>query len=529
MSNELEVGVASAWNEAAPCNIALRRQAAAAMLGARSRGAGAHEFTTITVTDGIAMGHEGMRSSLVSREVIADSVEHQARTHRLDGLVGIAGCDKTLPGLMMAMCRLDLPAVFLYGGTTLAGWHHGREATGQDVVEGVGRVNTGELSAAELHELEAEACPAPGACPLQATANTMACVSEAIGLALPGSAGPPAAFEARDSFARASGAAVVELAASGLTARQIVTREALENAAAIVAATGGSSNAVLHLPAIAAECGIEFDGFAIGEVFRRTPHIADLQPAGRFVPFDLYRVGGLPLVIKVLLDAGLLHPDCLTVNGRTVAENVAGVQFDPGQEVVRPVADPISPTGGLAMLRGSLAPEGAVVKVGGTATRHHRGPARVFESEEECREAVLRRDYRSGDVLVIRNEGPRGGPGMREMLQTTAILYGQGAGDDVALITDGRFSGGTRGFCVGHVGPEAAMGGPIGLVREGDTIVIDADEGRLDVELSEAELERRRGEWRQRPSEYESGALWKYAQTVGPALHGAVTHSGAAR
>jgi len=526
MSDGIEVGVASAWNEAAPCNIALRRQAGAAMLGARSRGAGAHEFTTITVTDGIAMGHEGMRSSLVSREVIADSVEHQAETHGLDALVGIAGCDKTLPGLMMAICRLDLPAVFLYGGTTLAGWHHGHETTGQDVVEGVGRVNTGELSAEELRELEAEACPAPGACPLQATANTMACVSEAIGLALPGSAGPPAAFEARDSFARQSGATVVDLAAAGIRPRQIVTREALENAAAIVAATGGSSNAVLHLPAIAGECGVAFDGFDIGKVFERTPHIADLQPAGRFIPLDLYRVGGLPVVIKVLLDAGLLHGDCLTVTGRTLAENVAGVEFDPGQEVVRSAAAPISATGGLAMLRGSLAPEGAVVKTGGTSTRAHRGPARVFESEEECREAVLRRDYQSGDVLVIRNEGPRGGPGMREMLQTTAILYGQGAGDDVALVTDGRFSGGTRGFCIGHVGPEAAMGGPIGLVQEGDTIVIDADSGRLDIEVDADELARRRSEWSRRPTRYESGALWKYAQTVGPALSGATTHSG---
>lgn len=527
MSPEPRVGVVSTWNEASPCNIALRRQAATAIRGVRSLAAEAEEFTTITVTDGIAMGTEGMRSSLVSRDLIADSVEHQVRSHGYGGLVGIAGCDKTLPGLMMAMCRLDLPSVFLYGGATVPGWHHGVQMTGQEVVEGVGRVTTGELDVAELHELEAEAVPAPGACTVQATANTMASVSEAIGLALPGSANAPAAFEARDVYARRAGEVVVRLSAEGPLPREIVTREALENAAAIVAATGGSSNAVLHLPAIAAECGVGFDAFDVGEVFRRTPHIADLTPTGRYVPLDLFWLGGIPLVIKVLLDAGLMHPDCLTVTGETIGANHAEIDVDLEQDVVRPVSDPISPTGGLAVLRGSLAPEGAVVKVGGTSTRVHRGPARVFECEEACRDAALRREYADGDVLVIRNEGPRGGPGMREMLQTTAILYGQGVGDRVALITDGRFSGGTRGLCVGHVGPEAALGGPIALVRDGDTISIDADRGLLELEVDEAELGRRRAEWRRREDDYTSGALWKYAQTVGSARFGAVTHPGA--
>jgi dihydroxy-acid dehydratase len=526
MRDRLSVATVSTWNEAAPCNIALRRQARAAMRGVLAAGADPHEFTTITVTDGIAMGTEGMRSSLVSREVIADSVEHMVRARGFEALVGVAGCDKTLPGLMMAMCRLDVPAVFLYGGTTLSGWHRGRPMTGQEVVEGVGRVTTGELTERELRDLEAAACPAAGACPVQATANTMACVSEAIGLALPGSAGPPAAHESRDRYAHAAGEAVIALAHAGITPRQIVTREALENAAAIVAATGGSSNAALHLPAIANECGIAFDVFDAGRVFARTPHIADLQPVGRYVPLDLHRVGGLPVVIRALLEAGFLHGDCLTVTGRTLVENHAGVAMPRGQDVVRPVGDPLSPSGGLAVLSGSLAPDGAVVKTAGTATSRHRGPARVFESEDECREAVLRRDYADGDVLVIRNEGPSGGPGMREMLQTTAILYGQGAGDRVALVTDGRFSGGTRGFCVGHVSPEAAAGGAIALVRDGDPIAIDTDHGVLDLEVPVDELRRRRQVWSARENAYASGALWKYAQTVGSARTGAVTHPG---
>jgi dihydroxy-acid dehydratase len=525
-----QVGVVSTWNEAAPCNMALRRQARAVMQGVSAAGGEPSEFTTITVTDGIAMGNEGMRSSLASRDLIADSVEHSVRTHGYEGLAGVAGCDKTLPGLMMAMCRLDLPAVFLYGGTALAGVHRGKDITGLEVAEGIGRLTTGELSEEELSELEAAACPAAGSCPLQATANTMACVSEAMGLAIPGSAGPPAVHDGRDRFARRAGATVVELLErGGPRPREIVTRASLENAAAIVAATGGSSNATLHLPAIANECGIDFDLFDVGAVFDRTPYITDLQPAGRYLQFDFFRVGGVEVVIKLLLDAGLMDPDCLTVTGATIGENHAGVGFLEDQDVVRRLDDPLHETGGLVVLTGSLAPEGAIVKVGSMKPDTFRGRARVFESEEEAGEAVLRRDYSDGDVIVIRNEGPRGGPGMREMLQTTAILYGQGVGEKVSIVSVGRFSGGTRGLCIGHVGPEAADGGPIALLRDGDGIVIDVASGRLDVEVSEDELVRRRAAWARRDNGYGSGALWKYAQAVGPARTGAVTHPGPVR
>jgi dihydroxy-acid dehydratase len=519
-----QVGVVSTWNEAAPCNIALRRQAGAVMQGVWMADAVPHEFTTITVTDGIAMGHEGMRSSLASRDVIADSVEHTVRVHGYDALVGVAGCDKTLPGLMMAMCRLNVPSVFMYGGTTLPGSHRGREITGLDVAEGLGRVSAGTLSEEELGELEAAACPSAGSCPMQATANTMACVSEAIGLALPGSAGPPAVHDARDRFARRSGETVVELLGAGIRPRDIVTRESLENAVAIVAATGGSSNAALHLPAIANECGIDFDLFDVGAVFDRTPYITDLQPSGRYLQVDFHRVGGVEMVIRLLLDAGLLHPDCLTVTGRTLAENHRDVEFLTDQDVVRPLDDPLLPNGGLTVLRGGLAPDGAILKVGHMAVRRHRGPARVFDSEEACGAAVLRRDYEDGDVLVIRYEGPRGGPGMREMLQTTAILYGQGVGEKVALISDGRFSGGTRGLCIGHVSPEAALGGPIAFVRDGDTITVDLDSGTIELEVDEAELAARRAAWAAPERTYTSGVLWKYAQLVGSARYGAVTH-----
>jgi dihydroxy-acid dehydratase len=425
----------------------------------------------------------------------------------------------------MAMCRLDLPSVFLYGGTTVPGSYRGRQITTQDVVEGVGRVTTGELDEAELRALEEAAYPAAGSCPVQATANTMACVSEAIGLALPGSSGPPAIHEARDKFARASGEAVLRLLESNLTARQIVTRDALENAAAVVAATGGSSNAALHLPAIAAECGIDFDIFDVGEVFRRTPHLADLQPAGKYLAVDLHAVGGVGVVIKLLLDAGLMHPDCMTVTGNTIAESYAGVHVDPDQDVVMSVENPLSSHGGLAVLRGNLARDGAIVKVAKMSRSVHRGPARVFECEEDCAAAVLAQDFRHGDVLVIRNEGPRGGPGMREMLQVTAMLVGQGLGEKVALITDGRFSGGTRGFCVGHISPEAAHGGPIALLRDGDVIVIDTEAGTIDVDLSDAELcARSEALTVQRAPESASGALFKYAEVVGTARRGAVTH-----
>ncbi len=522
------VGVATTWNEAAPCNITLGRQAQVVKKGISAALGTPREFTTITVTDGIAMGHQGMKSSLASRDLIADSVELTMRGHAYDALVGLAGCDKSLPGMMMAMVRLNVPSVFIYGGSILPGKYKGRDVTVVDVFEGVGQTSAGNMSEEELEKLAMAACPSGGSCGGQFTANTMACVSEAIGLALPGSADAPAVYESRDAFCYDSGLAVMELLRHKIRPRDIVTRRALENAAAVVAATGGSTNAALHLPAIAHECGIEFDLHAVGEIFHRTPYIADLKPGGRFVAKDLYDVGGIQIVMKALLDAGFLHGDCLTVTGKTVAENLKDVVLPEHQEVVRPASNPLSPTGGVVALRGNLAPEGAIVKVAGMKALQHRGPARCFDSEEECFAAVERRDYKDGDVLVIRYEGPKGGPGMREMLSTTAALYGQGAGDKVALITDGRFSGGTRGFCIGHVGPEAAIGGPIALLQDGDIIAIDAATGTLEVALTEAELATRRAQWKPRATDYGSGALWKFAQLVGPAEKGAVTHPGAA-
>lgn len=521
------VGVVTTWNEAAPCNIALSRQAQSVKAGVREAGGTPREFTTITVTDGIAMGHDGMHSSLVSREIIADSTELTVRGHSYDALVGLAGCDKSLPGLMMAMVRLNIPSVFMYGGSILPGHFKGRDVTIIDVFEGVGANAAGEMSDADLHELECAACPSAGACGGQFTANTMACVSEAIGLALPGSAGAPAPYESRDEYAIASGKAVMDLVTSQLRPRDIVTRKALENAAAVVAATGGSTNAGLHLPAIAHEAGIDFDLMDVCEIFRKTPYIADLKPGGRYVAKDLFEVGGVGIVIQQLLEGGYLHGDCLTVTGRTLAENYANVEFPTDQDVVRPIGNPLSTTGGVVGLIGNLAPQGAIVKIAGLKNLKFRGPARVFEREEECLQAVLDRNYAEGDVLVIRNEGPKGGPGMREMLSTTGALYGQGMGDKVALITDGRFSGGTRGFCIGHVGPEAAAGGPIGLLEDGDMIVIDAEAGTLEVELSDAELEARRTAWAPHPHNYNAGVIWKYTATVGDARYGAVTHPGA--
>jgi len=521
------VGVATCWNEAAPCNIALMRQAQAVKKGVASAHGTPREFTTITVTDGIAMGHEGMKSSLVSREVIADSVELTMRGHCYDALVGLAGCDKSLPGMMMAMCRLNVPSVFIYGGSILPGTFRGRPVTVQDVFEAVGKHSVGAMDDEALHELEQAACPSAGACGAQFTANTMATVSEAIGLALPYSAGAPAPYEIRDSFCFAAGETVMMLLEKNIRPRDIVTRKALENAATVVAASGGSTNAALHLPAIANECGIDFDIFDVAEIFRRTPYIADLKPGGRYVAKDWFEAGGVPLLMKTLLDNGYLHGDCLTVTGRTIAENLEKVQWNDQQDVVRPANDPISPTGGVVGLKGNLAPDGAIVKVAGMKSTYFRGPARCFDSEEECFEAVTNRRYKEGEVLVIRYEGPRGGPGMREMLATTAALYGQGMGDKVALITDGRFSGATRGFCIGHVSPEAAVGGPIGLIRDGDIIVLDAEKGIMEVELSDEELEKRRKEWKPRESDFGSGALWKYAQLVGSARYGAITHPGA--
>jgi dihydroxy-acid dehydratase len=522
------VGVATCWNEAAPCNIALQRQAQSVKKGVKAGHATPREFTTITVTDGIAMGHEGMRSSLVSRDVIADSVELTMRGHCYDALVGLAGCDKSLPGMMMAMVRLNVPSVFMYGGSILPGKFRGKDVTVVDVFEGVGKHATGAFSDGDLKELECCACPGAGACGGQFTANTMACVSEAIGLALPGSAGAPAPYESRDEYAEASGRAVAELLRrGGPRPRDIVTRKSLENAAAVVAATGGSTNAALHLPAIAHEAGIDFDLFAVGEVFRRTPLIADLKPGGKYVAKDLFEVGGVSAVLAELLRGGYLHGECLTVTGKTLGENLAGVSLRKDQDVVRSLENPIHPTGGVVTLRGNLAPDGAIVKIAGLSDLVFEGPARCFDSEEACFEAVQNRRYKEGEVLVIRYEGPRGGPGMREMLSTTAALYGQGTGGKVALITDGRFSGGTRGFCIGHVGPEAASGGAIALLRDGDVVKIDAQKGTLDVALSEAELTGRRKDWKPRAHNYQSGALWKYAQLVGPAKDGAVTHPGA--
>ena len=524
--NQPLVGIATCWNEAAPCNISLSRQAQAAKKGVKAAGGTPREFTTITVTDGIAMGHEGMKSSLVSREIIADSVELTMRGHCYDALVGLAGCDKSLPGMMMSMVRLNVPSVFLYGGTILPGKFQGRDVTVVDVFEGVGQYAAGNMSAAELQELESVACPCEGSCGGQYTANTMACVAEAIGLALPTSSGAPAAYKSRDEMVRASGIAVMDCLAKNIRPRDIVTREALENAAVVVAATGGSTNAGLHLPAIAHEAGIKFTLDDVARIFKKTPYLADLMPGGKYTATDMYRAGGVPVVIKELLDNGLLHGDCMTVTGKTLKQNHAKLKFPEKQKVFYRVKDALSPTGGVVGLKGTLAPEGAIVKVAGMEKLNFEGPARVFNCEEDAFEAVVQRKIKEGDVIVIRYEGPRGGPGMREMLSTTAALYGLGLGEKVALITDGRFSGGTRGFCIGHVGPEAAVGGPIGLLKNGDIISIDAKKGKLDVKLSKTELARRLKNWKPREHDYQAGALWRYAQTVGNAREGAVVHPG---
>ncbi len=509
------VGVVSCWNEAAPCNISLMRQAQSAKAGVHEAGGTPREFCTITVTDGIAMGHQGMKSSLVSREVIADSIELTMRGHCYDALVGIAGCDKSLPGTMMAMLRLNVPSVFMYGGSILPGRFRGKDVTVLDVFEGVGMHSAGKMSSEDLHELECVACPSAGACGGQFTANTMAMVSEAIGLALPGSAGSPAPYEERDSFATASGKAVMRLVASQLRPRDIATRKAFENAATIVAATGGSTNAALHLPAMAHEVGIDFDLFDVAEIFKRTPYIADLKPGGQFVAKDVFDIGGIPQILKALFEGGFLHGDCLTVTGKTMAENLAKVTFNTNQKVVYPVSNPLSPTGGVVGLKGSLAPDGAIVKVAGLKKLQFSGPARVFECEEDAFAAVSAGNFKEGEVLVIRYEGPKGGPGMREMLSTTSALYGQGMGDKVALITDGRFSG-----------AEAAAGGPIGLIENGDIITIDADKGTLDLDVDAATLDKRRKAWKAPENTCQTGAIAKFADQVGPARYGAVTHRG---
>ncbi len=520
------IGVVSTWNEAAPCNIALMRQAQSVKKGVRSSGGTPREFCTITVTDGIAMGHEGMKSSLISREVIADSAELTVRGHCYDALVGIAGCDKSLPGLMMSMVRLNVPSVFIYGGSILPGKYKGKDVTVVDVFEAVGKHSSGQMSAKELRKLELVACPTAGACGGQFTANTMACVSEAIGLALPYSAGTPAPYEERDKYAKASGRMVMELLAKKIKPRDIVTRRALENAATIVAATGGSTNAALHLPAIANEAGIKFDLMDVAKIFKKTPYLADLKPGGKYVAKDMWLAGGVPMLLKTLYDGGYIHGDCMTVTGKTMKENLKGIKFNPKQKVLRAYNRPLSPDGGVVGLKGNLAPEGAIVKIAGLKKLQFTGKARCFDNEESAMKAVQSRKYKDGDVIIIRYEGPVGGPGMREMLSTTGAIYGQGKGEKVALITDGRFSGATRGFCVGHVGPEAALGGPLALLRNGDIIDIDAKKGTINVRLTRAQLASRRKKWKARKSDFGSGTLWKYAQTVGPAYLGAPTHPG---
>ena len=525
--NKPFVGVVSTWNEAAPCNIALMRQAQSVKKGVKEMDGTPREFCTITVTDGIAMGHQGMKSSLVSREVIADSTELTVRGHCYDALVGLAGCDKSLPGLMMAMCRLNIPSVFMYGGSILPGRYKGNDVTVVDVFEAVGKHAAGGATEEDLTDLEKVACPSAGACGGQFTANTMACVSEVMGLALPYSSGAPAPYEDRDKYAYESGRQIMNLIEKNIRPRDIVTRKALENAATIVAATGGSTNAGLHLPAIAHECGIDFSLDDVVEIFKKTPYIADLKPGGQYVAKDVYEAGGVPIIIKTLYEGGFIHGDCLTVTGKTIAENLESVEFNKNQKVIRPYNNPLSPTGGVVGLKGNLAPEGAIVKVAGMQKTKFEGSARCFDCEEDAFKCVINEEYQEGDVFVIRYEGPKGGPGMREMLSTTAAISGQGMGNKVALITDGRFSGATRGFCVGHVGPEAAVGGPIALIEDGDKILLDGDKGILEVDLSEEELAKRKEKWKPRKTDYNSGTLWKYAQTVGSSSKGAITHPGA--
>ena len=520
------VGVVSTWNEAAPCNIALMRQAQSVKKGVNQNKGTPREFCTITVTDGIAMGHEGMKSSLISREVIADSTELTVRGHCYDALVGLAGCDKSLPGLMMAMCRLNVPSVFMYGGSILPGKFKGKDVTVVDVYEAVGMHEAGKMSDEDLRELELAACPSAGACGGQFTANTMACVSEAIGLALPYSSGTPAPYEERDKYALESGIQVMELLKRKIRPRDIVTIEALKNAAVIVAATGGSTNAALHLPAIANECGIKFDIMDVAEIFKKTPYLADLKPGGKYVAKDMFEAGGVPMLLKTLLDGGFINGDCLTVTGKSMAENLKNVKFNENQDVIRPYSNPITKTGGVVGLKGNLAEGGAIVKVAGMKRLNFKGNARCFDCEEDAFKAVKEKKYKEGDVIIIRYEGPKGGPGMREMLSTTAAIYGQGMGEKVALITDGRFSGATRGFCIGHVSPEAYIGGMIGLLKDGDEIEIDAEKGSISVNLSDDEIKKRKSQWKPKDSNFESGTLWKYAQSVGDATNGAVTHPG---
>ncbi|MEX2549913.1 MAG: dihydroxy-acid dehydratase [Nitriliruptoraceae bacterium] len=521
-----QIGIASSWNEVTPCNLPLDRLAKQAKQGVRDAGGFPIEFNTIAVSDGIAMGHEGMRASLVSREVIADSVETVMHAERLDGMVTFAGCDKSLPGMVMAAVRLDVANVFLYGGSILPGHHDGHDITIQDVFEAVGARGRDTIDDAELTAIERAACPTEGACGGMFTANTMASAIEALGLALPGSSSAPAIDPRRDEFARRSGAAVVRLLDEGITARDIVTRQALENAIAVVMAVGGSTNAVLHLMAIAREAEVELHLEDFDRIGRRVPHIADTKPGGRYVMTDLDRVGGVPVVLKELLDAGLLHGDALTVTGRTMAEELTAMDIPaPDGEVVHRLAEPIHAEGGLAILRGSLAPDGAVVKIAGLTEEQQvfEGPARVFDGEQGAMEAVLTGQIVDGDVIVIRYEGPKGGPGMREMLAVTSAVKGAGLGGTVALLTDGRFSGATHGFSIGHVAPEATDGGPIAFARDDDRIRIDVPSRTMDLLVDEDELARRREGWQPLAPRYTRGVLAKYARNVSSASLGATT------
>ena len=521
------VGVVSTWNEAAPCNISLMGQTKFVKKGVAEAGGTPREFTTITVTDGIAMGHPGMKSSLVSREVIADSVELTVRGHCYDAIVGVAGCDKSLPGLMMVMARLNLPSIFMYGGSILPGKFKGKQVTVQDLFEAVGEYASGKIKKKDLYSLEKVACPSAGSCGGQFTANTMACVAEAIGLALPGTSAIPATFKEREKTAKQAGKTIMHLIKNGPKPRDIITKRSLENATRVVAASGGSTNAALHLPAIAHEAGIDFDLFDVMKVFKTTPYIASMKPSGKYVAKDLYDVGGVPILMKALLDGGYLHKNCITVTGKTIEQNLKGIRFPKNQDVVLETKNPISKTSGVVVLKGSLASQGAVVKIAGMENLEFIGNARCFDCEEDAFNAVQKKKYKAGDVIVIRYEGPRGGPGMREMLSTTAAIYGQGMGDKVALITDGRFSGATRGFCVGHIGPEAAVGGPIALIKNGDKIHLDANKGIINLLVNKKELTKRKKKWKARKNYFQSGSLWRYTKNVGDAYKGAVTHPGA--
>jgi dihydroxy-acid dehydratase len=522
------IGIASTWNESTPCNMVLHELAEHAKRGCREVGLTPREFVSIAVSDGIGMGHEGMKASLVSREVIADSIELMMRAHGYDGIVGLAGCDKSLPGTLMALARLNLPGIFVYGGTIKPGKYRGQDVTIQTVYEAVGQREADKISDADLYELECVACPGMGSCGGLFTANTMASVSEALGMALPGNASPPAVDDERGMVGYASGIALRNLMEKGIKPRDILSKEAFENALALVMSMGGSTNVALHLPAIAKECGIKLTLADVTRISKRTPHIADMTPGGRHVMEDLHKIGGVPVIMKTLLNAGLLHGDCMTVTGKTVKQNLKEAKSADQlkeQKVVFPVKQAMRPTGGLVVVKGNLAPEGGVVKVAGLKNTRHVGPARVFDSEQACAKAVAAHKIKAGDVVVIRYEGPKGGPGMREMLSVTAAIVGQGLGYEVALLTDGRFSGATRGLMVGHVGPEAQVGGPIAILQDGDIVTIDdtnPDKGELSVKLSQREISARLKKWKPKKSSYTNGALAKYAKLVGPACDGAV-------